>query len=97
MTDIPVLIERLRNGEFSAAPGPRLKLRIPSDLELEAADALSRLSEDKKRLAEALNDLLEVYISSLRRDLEAQDIPLSDIEFYQPVIAARSALKGEGT
>jgi hypothetical protein len=102
MTDIPVLIERLRNGEFSAAPGPRLKLRIPSDLELEAADALSRLSEDKKRLEEALEPWA-ASADKMEKYLERFPAMSEQVHAYGRVVgwtlenarAARSALRGE--
>jgi hypothetical protein len=68
MTDIPGLIERLRlyeaiwGDEPSIPPHPRTSPgfttgRVIGDAK-EAADALSRLSEDKKRLEEALERVM---------------------------------------
>jgi uncharacterized protein YpmS len=75
MTDIPGLIERLRHQAQRYEVIPPVASRDMS----EAADALSRLSEDKKRLEEALQS----YLATCTNDECVY------------CIAARSALRGE--
>jgi hypothetical protein len=87
MTDIPGLIERLRD---YADPPPYDEFESADALIFEAADALSRLSEDKKRLEEALEESI--------LQIEYLHGKFSETGTGTAVIAsARSALKGEGT
>jgi hypothetical protein len=99
MTDIQGLIERLREAVSSpwCSHGTRM---------LEAADALSRLSEDKKRLEEALESvsLSGAILLQNARSCCAQHMDISWSDADEPgwyrdcrvsIEAARSALRGE--
>jgi predicted nucleic acid-binding Zn-ribbon protein len=83
MTDIPGLIERLREAVSSPWCSHRTRM-------LEAADALSRLSEDKKRLEEALAKIVPSFEKLVAETDD--EFTASDEEILN---AARSALRGE--
>jgi hypothetical protein len=95
MTDIPGLIERLRHQAQRYEVIPPVASR---DM-FEAADALSRLSEDKKRLEEALAPFVGLA-DELERDCcirpRSGTVGLLYVK-WDDLNAARSALKGEGT